>query len=81
MSTNENLLEQYLRAHKELDEAEENVQLVEQRHSGGSGSDSFGVPIQFLDVGHPEVQQAWERHRKAWENVVELRRQLREKLP
>ena len=81
MSTYENLRQRYCKARLELQEAEENQSLVEQRHGGGSGNFSFGKPIQFLDVEHPEVQQAWERTKRARESVSELQRQLREWMP
>ena len=81
LSTIEDLLRRYKEAHLELEEAEENLQLVEQRHGGGSGSVVPGQPISYLDVEHPEVEEAWVRKNKAQESVVELRRQLWDSIP
>lgn len=78
MSTYDDLLQQYITAQQELDEAEKNRRFVEERHGGGSGNVHVGQPIQYLDIGHPEVQEAWDRVEKANESVAELRRQLRD---
>ena len=81
MSTYDDLIQQYIKAQEELEEAQADEQRVEQRHSSVSGDGSLGYPIRFLEVDHPEVQQAWERTKRAWESVVELRQQLREWRP
>ena len=81
MSTYEDLRQRYIKAQEELEEAQEDERRVEQRHSSVSGDGSIGNSIPFLHADHPEVQQAWERTKKAWESVVELQRQLRESLP
>ena len=72
-----------LQAHDKVSDAEAQAdgQRVEQRHSSVSEDGSLVYPIQFLRADHPEVQQAWERTKRAWECVVELRRQLREWRP
>ena len=69
MGTREDLCQRYLEAVKERDEAWSDGKRVEQRHSTGEG-------IRFVRVEHPEVQEAWERTRKAENKVAELRRQL-----
>ena len=80
MSTYEDLIQRYSKAQQELDEAEDNLKLVEQRHGGGSGNVRIGQPIQYLDIEHPEVQEALEKAERARESVVELRRQLRDSI-
>ena len=69
MSTREDFGQRYLEAVKEREEAWADEKRVERRHSTGEGT-------RFVSVEHPEVQQAWERTRKAEFKVAELRRQL-----
>ena len=69
MSTREDFGQRYSEAVKEREEAWADEKRVEQRHSTGEGT-------RFVWVEHPEVQQAWERTRKAEFKVAALRRQL-----
>ena len=79
-SAHENLLQRLNGAWLELEEAEENLTSVEQQHGSGSGDASLGEPIQYFDPEHPEVQQAWERLKRAQKCVAELQWQLQELL-
>ena len=74
LSTYEDLIQQYKKAQEELDEALAGEQRVEQQHSSVSGEGA----LRFKWYDHAEVQQAYERTKRAWEAVIELRRQLRE---
>ena len=77
MTSYEDLWQQYVDAQKELQEAEANQRQVEQRHTISSGP----AAIPFLQVSHPEVQEAEEGVQKAREAQRELLRRLRECLP
>ena len=74
LSTYDDLMQQYKKAQEELNEALAGEQRVEQQRSSVAGEGA----LRFIWVEHPEVQQAWERTKRAREAVIELRRQLRE---
>ena len=56
-----------LQTHDKVSDAEVQAdgQRVEQRHSRVSGDGSLVYPIQFLRADQPEVQQNWERTKRA----------------
>lgn len=78
---NKERLQQYEEAESDLEKAERDLELVNQRHGGGSGDFIPGQPITYLDVEHPKVKEACERVERASQNVVEMRRQLRDSTP
>ena len=74
MSTYDDLIQQCMKAEEEYVEALADEQRIEQQHSSVSGEGA----LRFKKYDHPEVQQAWERTKRAEEAVIKLRRQLRE---